>query len=164
MNKEKLLAKKLVGLDKKIIPELKNEFYSFDKFLSGDIKIIGYNNFLHTDVKVKDVMNFSTWVKQKKLFPVLKIESMESHQSILKSFNFLKSDSIHVFLNQKSGYSFKWHSDDVHVILLVLEGCKKVFVKNKITILNQGDFIFIPRGSKHKVLSKKNTLALSFGF
>ena len=162
---EKLLAKRLAGLNRnKILFELEKELYSFDRFLSGDLKVIGYNNLLHTDVKVKDVLSFSNWIKQKNLYPVVKVESIETQHTILRGCKWLKINSVHMFLNQKSGYSFNWHSDDVHVILLVLKGWKKVFIKNKITILKQGDFIFIPRGFRHKILSKKNTVALSFGF
>lgn len=143
---------------------VRNEIVSYDRFVNGDIKVIGLPDHPYSDCVVKTQFSFSEWIGTQDRWPVVKVERIESLVPIRKILKRFKPIDVHLFVSQKTGYSFKWHRDYVNVMLLVLKGSKKVFIKNKVYNLNSGDFVYIPKRSLHKVLSKKDTWALSIGY
>lgn len=167
MIKESLRAKKLDGLvtlyKKKILNLFKNEIISFDNYLDSSLKVIGLPGYQHSDCIVRDKYSYIDWVNCYKEVPIIKVESIKKKFPLIK-YNHGKILNIHLFVSQVKSYSFDWHSDSVNVNLHVLKGKKKVYVKNKILILESGNSIFIPKGYKHKVLSDKDTWALSIGY
>ena len=152
--------KKLGGLSKLLHTELTN----FNRYSSNQISVLGYKTYARTDTLVKDVMSFSEWVFLNKTFPTVKIEGLEDQKYLLRRFKSVKIKNIHLFLNQKTGVSFKWHKDNINVILYVVSGKKIVYVKNKQVVLLPGQHVIIPKGHMHKVFSVAGTLALSVGY
>ena len=108
-------------------------------------------------------MSYSDWINSYKDFNGIKVEGLET-TNLPKHFKSIKVKNIHLFLNQKSGFSFKWHSDDLNVFLYVVKGYKRVYIKNKMFKLQAGEGVYIPKHTLHKVFSDKNTWALSIGY
>ncbi len=137
----------------KLLPLLKQEIISYDKYESGELKVIGYLGLPNSDISVKDKMSYSQWLESYQTYPIIKVEGLES---ILDSFQ-----SVHLFYNQKSRYSFKWHTDPVDVQLYVLKGTKFLQVKDKNYKLVAGQSARIPKNYLHKAYSIADTWALS---
>jgi hypothetical protein len=149
MRKEKLLVKKLAGLNKK---SLLGEIENFDRYIFGQTKIILSGK----DTPVKDIMSYDKWLCCFKKYPVIKVEGLENIIDL--------GDTVHLFYSTKSGASFKWHFDFENVYLYVLTGKKMVQIKNKTIILTEKSGVHIPKRTMHKVFSKNNTIAISVGF
>jgi mannose-6-phosphate isomerase-like protein (cupin superfamily) len=132
--------------------KLLKELWSYDKFMLGEIELINFPK-LHQSTVAKEVLSYGEYLQKIRSIPVIK----------LNSFTWKKFSDVHLFVHNCSGKSFSWHRDPVNVVLYVLHGQKKVFTKNKVSVLFPGDFIKIPKNKLHYVVSKKNTIALSIG-
>jgi mannose-6-phosphate isomerase-like protein (cupin superfamily) len=137
----------------KLYQLVKDEILSFDRYNSGEIKVIGFPGFKNIDCIVKDKLSYAKWIEQYNNYSTIKVEGL-----MIEKFN-----DVHLFVNTKNGYSFKWHKDTVDVFLYVIKGQKKLQVKNKTYILSAGQGAFIPKGQLHRAFSKKDTWALSIG-
>ena len=129
---------------------LKDAVVSYDHYENGNTKYIQD----HIDSIVKDVMSYAQWVTLYHSMPVVKIDGLEEQLPI-------KSDTIHLFLNNDADYSFDWHKDDVDVFLYVVKGKKKVHIEQEVIEITEGKGVHIPKGSMHKVYSDADTWALS---
>lgn len=143
----------------KTIKHLTELLYDFNYYDRGLIRVIEGR----IDWAVKDKLSYSQWIDTYKQYPVIKIEGIELNSEILKTYPNLQIKNIHAFFSQKTGYSFKWHKDDLDVILLVLSGHKTVHLRNNIIDLYKGEKLLIKKGHIHKVFSKRGTWALSIG-
>jgi mannose-6-phosphate isomerase-like protein (cupin superfamily) len=145
-------------LSSKIILFLKKEMFSYEKYFSKELKVIGFPGLLNKDCIVKDKLTYNSWIETAHTYPVIKIEGIPF--KYVKHINSQIID-IHAFISQKSSISFNWHTDDVNVYLYVLKGKKIVQIKNKTYILTKNQSCIIPKKYIHRVFSKKNTWALS---
>ena len=146
------------------IKTLSKEITSFDRYLSGDLKVIGLDNYPNSDSIVSEHFSFSEWLIYYKKYPIIKVEGIEKVRSILKQYKNFDPKDIHLFVSQKTGHSFRWHRDNVNVYLHVIKGKKIVRLKNQTFILKKGQGVHIPKRSLHKVFSVKDTWALSIGY
>lgn len=153
---ENCQVKKLVGLSRQLLPLLRQEIVNYDRYQSGQLKIIGYPGFSNSDIVVREVMGYIEWLGTQQQYPIIKIEGLENIIPV--------SDSVHLFYNQKSRYSFNWHTDPVNVQLHVLKGTKVLQVKNKTHKLVAGQSAMIPKNHLHRAYSTADTWALSIGF
>jgi mannose-6-phosphate isomerase-like protein (cupin superfamily) len=122
----------------------------YNAYESGDVKFIKD----YKDYAVKDAVSYGQWVANYRSFPVIKINGLENLLSI-------DSETVHLFVNNESNYSFDWHKDDVDVFLYVVKGKKKVHIEQDTVELSEGEGVHIPKGSMHKVYSDADTWALS---
>ncbi len=151
----------MIRSNRNLLKLLRKEVTSYQRYESGELKVIGLPGHTSTDCVVKDKMSYALWVNTHRIYPTVKVEGLESVAS--KYFK-IRARNIHLFVNQKSAYSFKWHSDDINVFLYVIKGCKKLQIKNKTYWLNTGQGAYIPKGYLHRAFSLNNTWALSVGF
>ncbi len=142
---------------------VKHEVISYDRFTSGELKVIGLAGYERTDCIVKDKFSYAEWVNCYKKYNTIKVEGIEKTSNIKKAFKLPVSD-IHLFVAQRTSYSFKWHYDDVNVFLFVLRGQKRLQVRNRTYILNPRQGAVIPKRHLHRAFSRKGTWALSIGF
>jgi mannose-6-phosphate isomerase-like protein (cupin superfamily) len=140
---------------------LKKQPLDYNNYARGLTKVIGYLGHLHTDCTVNDILTYPQWVYTISKYPVIKVEGLEQYPKLTKQFK--GAHSIHLFVSQHRGLSFKWHKDDVDVLLYVVKGRKVVQLRNRRLILNAGQSVFIPKGHLHRVISKSDTWALSIG-
>lgn len=145
--------KKLVGLDKPLLPLLRQEIISYDRYQSGHLKIIGYPGFGNSDVVVREFMSYIEWLETYTQYPIIKVEGLEDI--------IIETNSVHLFFNQKSRYSFDWHTDPVNIQLHVLKGKKALQIKNKTHKLVAGQSARIPKNHLHRAYSVADTWALS---
>lgn len=143
---------------------VKDEILSFDKYVNDELKAIGFPEYPFSDAVVSTQVSFAEWVSIQPTIPVVKVEGIEKIFKVRNHFKNLKVADIHLFVSQKTRYSFKWHKDTVNVYLYVIKGKKRVYIKNKIHTLKAGQGVIIPKGHLHRVFNSKNTWALSVGF
>lgn len=143
---------------------LADQLLDYEKYDQGLLKVIGHPDHKHRDCIVKDFFTFSQWIDQHKSYPVIKVEGLETNDIIRSCCRRTNFKNIHLFVNQKFGYSFDWHTDNVNVLLYVLKGQKTVHVRNKTVVLHPGQHTIIPRHHLHRVSSVQNTWALSVGY
>lgn len=146
-------VKKLDGSSKQLMTLMKQEIVSYDRYQSGQLKVIGYPGFPNSDVTVCEFMNYIDWVNTCQKYPIIKVEGLENIIPV--------SNSVHLFYNQKSRHSFKWHSDPVNVQLHVLRGTKMLQIKNKTYKLVAGQSAMIQKHYLHRAYSVAGTWALS---
>jgi len=144
----------------RILKEVKNsvedfKYYDNDRFVFLDKQGL--------DWRAKAKISYGEWIENKESFRTIKIEGLEENKRIFQYLRGYNIKNIHAFISHKTGFSFKWHKDDVTLILMVLCGFKRVSIKNKVYQVNPGESVIIPRGSIHKVFSKAGTVALSIG-
>jgi len=143
----------------KTLKLLQDLLIDYDYYNGSMIRVIDQGK----DWAVNDKLSYGNWLDQIRSFEVLKLEGLESIQNITGQFKKHKIKNIHAFYNQKSGFSFKWHSDNIQVLLVILKGQKRLEIKNKVFNLRVGDAVIIPKGHKHRAWSTKGTWALSIG-
>ena len=90
---------------------LKDQIVSFDKYSSGDLKVIGLPNYKISDAVVKDSFSYIKWIEQYYQHPVIKVEGIETFKQIAEKFSIYRPIDIHLFVSQKTSYSFNWHTD-----------------------------------------------------
>jgi len=137
-----------------LMPVLSTAITCYTKYQSGELKVIGSPGYSSTDIIVSEFMSYSEWIASHHIYPIIKVEGLESNLNI-------KADTIHLFYNQKSRYSFNWHTDLVNVRLHVVKGRKVLKVKDKTHTLYPGQTAFIPKGHLHRAYSDAGTWALS---
>lgn len=147
-----------------LLPFLKKQILDYDSYAQGFTKIIGYSGYPHSDCTVKDQMTYAHWVNTLDTYPVIKLEGLEQFPKLVKHFKYLRPQNIHLFASQRNGMSFKWHKDDIDVLLYVVKGYKLVEIRNQRHILRSGQSVYIPKRHLHRVVSKADTWALSVGF
>lgn len=133
---------------------VRNEILSYERYAAGELKVIGYPGFANTDCIVKDKLSYAQWFETHQQYSTIKVEGLTVE----------KFADVHLFVNTRSAYSFKWHKDSVNVYLYVIKGQKRLQVKNKTYLLTAGSGAFIPKGHLHRAFSKKDTWALSIGY
>ena len=101
-------------------------------------------------------MSYAEWVATHQQYPIIKVEGLESVIPV--------SDTVHLFYNQRSQYSFNWHTDSVNVYLHVVKGKKILQVQNRTYRLFPGQGTRIFKGQVHRAFSSNGTWALSLGF
>jgi mannose-6-phosphate isomerase-like protein (cupin superfamily) len=141
---------------RRLLSLVKPFIFDYARYESGELKIIGHPSIGPKDVAVCDCMSYGKWIETYYQYPIIKVEGLER---VLD----LNSKSIHLFCNQKTSFSFKWHTDDVDVDLMVLSGNKRLEIKNKKLTLRRGQTARIPKGHLHRAFSSKGTWALSIG-
>lgn len=138
---------------RELLPLLKQQIISYDRYESGDLRVIGYPGFSNSDINVKYHMSYAEWLESYQSYPIIKVEGLED---VIKGFK-----SVHLFYNQKSRRSFKWHTDPVNVQLHVLKGTKFLQVRNKNYKLVAGQSARITKNHLHRAWSVADTWALS---
>jgi mannose-6-phosphate isomerase-like protein (cupin superfamily) len=118
----------------------------------------------HSDCPVQDFFTYGQWLEHYHNYPVIKVEGIEQLALVREQFKRVNPKSIHLFVNQKFGYSFNWHRDNVNVLLYVLSGKKTLHLENRVFDIFPGQYAVIPRGQSHRVSSTANTWALSVGY
>jgi mannose-6-phosphate isomerase-like protein (cupin superfamily) len=150
----------MIRSNRRLLKILQKEVISYQRYESGELKVIGLPGHVSTDCVVKDKMSYAQWVNTYRMYATVKVEGLESVAS--KYFK-IRTRNIHLFVNQESAYSFKWHKDDTNVVLYVIKGRKKLQIKNKTYWLDAGQLAYIPKGYLHRAYSHKDTWALSVG-
>lgn len=140
--------------NQRLLQLVRNETISYDRYTAGELKVIGFPGFANTDCIVKDKLSYAEWLETYHKYPTIKVEGL-----CVEKFK-----DVHLFVNTRSAYSFKWHTDTVNVYLYVIKGQKRLQVKNKTYLLQAGQGAFIPKGHLHRAFSKKDTWALSIGY
>jgi len=117
------------------------------------------------DSKAVDLMSYREWVSDLNQFPVIKIEGFEQNKILRAAIKPILPSvkDVHVFKTNETGFSFKWHKDNVDVKLLVLSGMKIVYIRGRKHILKPGQYVDIPKGHLHRAFSTTGTVALSIG-
>jgi mannose-6-phosphate isomerase-like protein (cupin superfamily) len=140
--------------NQKLLQLVRGEIVSYDKYTTGELKVIGYPGFTNTDCVVKDKLSYADWLSTYSHYSTIKVEGLTVD----------KFTDVHLFVNTRTSYSFKWHTDSVNVYLYVIKGQKRLQVKNKTYLLTAGQGAYIPKGHLHRAFSKKDTWALSIGY
>ena len=153
------MRKSYKSLGYTLLKKLKQEITSYDRYASGELKFITGG----ADTTANTVYSYSQWIQSRLKMPVIKAEGIAVVPR-LASVSKLKIKDVHLFVSVKSGYSFKWHKDDVNVLLYVVKGKKTVFIKNKKYVLTKNTAVTIRRGELHRANSIANTWALSIGY
>ena len=146
--------------NRKLNAAIQGMVVDYDSYEHGNIRaIIGRDRH---DTEISRIMTYGEWVAKFEQFRTVKVEGLESNNQISKIFRHPRD--IHLFVQQRNSYSFPWHTDDVDVYLHVVSGVKRVQLPTGTFTLTANTGIWIPRGVKHRVYSKKKTMALSLGF
>ena len=151
----------MIRFNHKLYSMCRDQITSYDRYCTGELKVIGLPGLMHTDTVVRSKFSFVDWINNYTKYPVIKVEGMET---IIDEFKQFSPRDIHLFVSNKTSFSFKWHKDDVNVFLYVIKGYKKLQVKSKTYILTAGQGALIPKGHLHRAFSKKDTWALSVGY
>lgn len=167
MTEELQKVVRLAGLtttsNRKLYQLVRNEVESYERYSSGDLRVIGLPGFDHLDCIVKDKLSYADWCILHNTYSVTKVEGIEKNLKVFRAFR-LKVTDIHLFVANRSNYSFKWHTDKINVCLYVLQGTKRLQIRNKTFLLRAGQWAIIPKGHLHRAFNCKNTWALSIGF
>ena len=135
------------------MPILRQEIISYDRYEAAQLKVIGFPGFASTDVIVRDFMSYTEWITTYQQYPIIKVEGLESVIPV--------SNTVHLFYNQRSQYSFNWHTDSVNVRLHVVSGFKTLQIQDRTYKLVAGQSARIPKGQLHRAFSTAGTWALS---
>lgn len=151
------------GTVSNLLPILKNQILDYNNYEQGLIKVIGFPGYAQEDRRVDQELSYSQWIGNYQSFPVIKVEGLE-RLDLKLNLPKVRIKNIHLFYNQKFGYSFNWHRDDVNVILAVLQGRKYFQSSLGSKFLYPGSYAVIPKGRAHRVCSNADTWALSIGY
>lgn len=69
----------------------------------------------------------------------------------------------HAFIAKDGAPSFPLHTDPDDVIILCVEGTKKLLVNNEYILLEAGDDVYIPANTPHQAFNEMAAFTLSFG-
>lgn len=151
----------MIRSNRKLYNNCRDQIISYERYQSGELKVIGLPGLMHTDTVICNKFSYADWIKNYSKYSVIKVEGMET---IIDEFKQFKPRDIHLFVSNKTSFSFNWHKDNVNVFLYVIKGYKKLQVKSKTYILTAGQGALIPKGHLHRAFSKKDTWALSVGY
>lgn len=146
-----------------LFKEIKDEIISFERYSNRQLVAIERTNNKSISWHANDKLSYGEWLSKLHTLPSVKVEGLEDNHKLINYFGSMNIKDIHLFHNPKTSYSFNWHYDCEDVFLYVVKGFKIVRIKNKIHRLSSGQGVRIPKGHLHKVLSKKDTWALSIG-
>lgn len=146
-----------------LLDVIKNEIYSYDRFINGQLKVIGLPEAPKTDSVVSEHFTYGEWIDAVDKYPVVKVEGLEDISFLVEYFHHVNPVDIHLFVSNKEGYSFDWHEDYVDVYLFVVEGVKKVYMPSGMSTITNHQGVYIPKRELHRVWSKEGTWALSVG-
>lgn len=147
-----------------LFKEIKDEIISFDRYTNRNLVGIQRNHNRVISWYANDRLTYGEWVNNLPNLASVKVEGLENNKKLIDYFKSFKVKDIHLFYNPRTSYSFNWHKDTVDVFLYVVRGSKIVKIKNKTYTLFPGNGVIIPKGHIHKVLSKRDTWALSIGY
>jgi quercetin dioxygenase-like cupin family protein len=88
-------------------------------------------------------------------------EKIKDEDSVVRVWNLKKDSTIRINLVEMRGELSKHMHPDADHSLIVIKGKVKVLVGNKISILEQGDFISIPKNVPHKYWTLTKTALLA---
>lgn len=142
---------------------IRDEIHSYDRFASGQLKVIGLPEAPETDSVVCEHFSYGQWVAAAEQYPVVKVEGLEDIPYLMDYFRHVNPVDIHLFVSNREGYSFGWHEDYVNVYLFVVDGLKKVYMKTGTSIITNNQGVYIPERTLHRVWSQQGTWALSIG-
>ena len=151
---------------KYLLKQIHEQTFQYETFASGNLIVIDKHSSKGAlDSKAVDFISYRQCITKLDNFPVVKIEGFEKNKILQTAIKPLLNSvkDVHVFKTNKTGFSFKWHKDDVNVKLLVLTGKKIVNIRNSKYTLLPGQFVDIPKGHIHRVFSTAGTIALSIG-
>jgi mannose-6-phosphate isomerase-like protein (cupin superfamily) len=160
--------------DSRILKILKEQVVDYNNYKKYKLVGIGEQS-VHGRVYIngayaQDNHSFATWLRDYKKYHSVQVLGLENNKKLMsafkkiKKFDFAKLQDICAFYSPNNNFSFDKHKDVVNVILYVVKGRKKVYLGNKIQYVNAGQWVYIPKGTYHKVYNKKDTWAVSFGF
>ena len=148
-----------------MISNLIEEITSFDNYNKNLLLFLDDNK---KDWYVQSKYAHIEWVDIWQNSSNVLLQGLENKNFIKEKINKLlpdkKINSVHLFVNLKGGWSFNEHKDDTNVFLYVEKGQKDVHINGEIYKVKQNQGIHIPKGTKHKVDSIKDTWALSVGY
>lgn len=101
----------------------------------------------------------------------IKVEGMEKYSlSIYNKCQYLslKYDHVgpitcHAFIAKDNAASFPLHTDPDDVIILCVEGTKKLLIDKEYILLEAGDDVYIPANTPHQAFNETAAFTLSFG-
>lgn len=99
----------------------------------------------------------------------IKIEDMETYNFEIRTMCHelerisKKPVNCHLFWGHKDKGSFGWHEDDGNVWAYLVKGEKLMETESESHIMKEGDWVFMPKGLKHKATNLSETILLSFG-
>jgi len=155
-----------LNLTKVLLKNIHNNTLDYNSFITGNLMMLKKHPVRGAlDFKAVDVMSYSEWILNLNSFQTVKIEGFESNKYLRAAIKPILEQvkDVHVFKTNQTGFSFKWHKDDVDVKLLVLKGTKTIYIRGAKYILKAGQYVDIPKGHLHRAFSLKNTIALSIG-
>jgi len=71
--------------------------------------------------------------------------------------------TMHIFYNPIDGPSFEEHTDPVDVVIYCCDGNKILEIEGSTKLLNPGEQVEIPKGTKHRALNTQEALIFSYG-
>jgi mannose-6-phosphate isomerase-like protein (cupin superfamily) len=116
--------------------------------------------------------DFSHLMKMTSKPYTIKIESMEKYspefwqvaKNIASDYNHQGPVTCHLFwVRTPEAHSFPEHVDLDDVVLFCLRGTKHMTVEGSEVVINAGEELYIPKGTKHQALNKSDSIMLSFG-
>jgi len=85
-----------------------------------------------------------------------------------KQFNFNSYFTAHLYIAKENSPSFLWHTDPDNVIIAVLEGEKRVYIRDNSEKdyydVSQGNYLVIPANTEHRVENLEPSKMLSIGY
>jgi mannose-6-phosphate isomerase-like protein (cupin superfamily) len=101
----------------------------------------------------------------------IKIEAMERFSETLYRLCRRIADELnhdgpvtcHLFLSRINSDSFPSHTDPDDVLLYVVDGEKTIILSNETVTLTPGQALFMPYGTVHQAINRKDSIMLSFG-
>jgi len=69
--------------------------------------------------------------------------------------------TVHCFCSPKGAASFPYHTDDVDLEILCIQGVKDFDVDGKRNILEEGQFVIVKKGVRHRGINNADSVVLS---
>lgn len=69
----------------------------------------------------------------------------------------------HAFIAKENSPSFGLHTDPDDVVIMCIEGSKKLLIQDEYIILQPGDDVYIPANTPHQAFNETSAFTLSFG-
>jgi mannose-6-phosphate isomerase-like protein (cupin superfamily) len=91
------------------------------------------------------------------------IETYNKCQYLGLKYNHKGPITCHAFIAKDGAPSFPLHTDPDDVIILCVEGTKKLLIENEYIILQAGDDVYIPANTPHQAFNENAAFTLSFG-
>lgn len=108
------------------------------------------------------LMSTSRYIAENKF--TVKIEGLENeYQRVIQSLGITKKHSAHLYVSPKDSMSFPIHTDPIDVFIYVIEGKKEMEIDNIIHIIDAGEYVSIPAGTRHRAINRYDSTMLSIG-